>query len=218
MVEQHHVNVADAQLVQRILDGLLRVVILAAWVEFGDNKYLLAGNARLPDSLPHFLLVAVSGGGVDQPHPACQRGLDRVDTGLPMEAVCAKAVDGHGIAAVKGHALACKIKCPHRAALHRFFQGEGDGDIAAAGAQHLPEFSLCHAVNTSQEGEVPGVFTIVNGDAAALVEDDISRLSGDLTVALGEALANTAHFLESAVIAHVHGQRPFGQQALPRRD
>ena len=89
--------------------------------------------------------------------------------------------------------------------------------MAAASLQCFPEPGLCHAANVPQRGNIPGVLPVVDGDAAALVENDIPWLGVNLAVALGEVRANAAHLFKPAVIVHVHHQRPLGQKLPPGR-
>ena len=80
----------------------------------------------------------------------------------------------------------------------------------------MTKLSFCNAVDVPQKGKIPGVLIIVDGDAAALIEDDIPWPGGNLPVGLGKSRADTAYLLKPAIIAHIHGQRSFGQQPLPR--
>jgi hypothetical protein len=74
----HHqiqVNIVYTERLQRTVDALLDA--LMPWViKFGSDPDLLAGNARVLDTLTNLLFVAVGKSGVDMPVTALEGCLD----------------------------------------------------------------------------------------------------------------------------------------------
>jgi hypothetical protein len=69
-VDQVQVEVVQADALQRRVEGPCGVLLAGVLKpQLGGDEQLLAGNAALGDSAANGLLVAVGGGGVEQPVP-----------------------------------------------------------------------------------------------------------------------------------------------------
>ena len=69
MMQEHQIHIVQVQPVQTRLDGLLRVLHLATWIDFCCDENIFPFEALLrhgrPNGLAYFFLVAVGGGGVN---------------------------------------------------------------------------------------------------------------------------------------------------------
>ena len=117
MVEEHHVDVPDIQLIKRHIDGDLGIAELIR-VYLGDNKDFLTGNAIFlhasADTLAHGLLISVHIGRVNEPAAVFQKRHHGAYAGIVIERIGAETEDRHLIAAVQHYGAGIIVEHSHR--------------------------------------------------------------------------------------------------------
>jgi hypothetical protein len=109
LVEDQQVDLLDAELARALLETVQRLVVAVVGdPDLGLEEHLGAIDARGAHSVADLTLVAVGGGGVDQPVALPQRGRDGRRGLLRRALEHAEAEGGHRHAVVERHGGACR--------------------------------------------------------------------------------------------------------------